>query len=93
MSDSPFTGPNKVEGKVCVSLRKMNLHYKISPGIGLSDNRAVEIRCFKSFTAYETASIESGGGGDIQQHTGDLREVNNKQFQMIEALKAYFPDS
>jgi hypothetical protein len=38
MSDSPFTGPNKVEAKVCVSLRKMNLHYKISPGVGLSDN-------------------------------------------------------
>jgi hypothetical protein len=38
MSDSPFTGPNKVEGKACVSLRKMNLHYKISPGIDLSDN-------------------------------------------------------
>jgi hypothetical protein len=37
-SDSPFTGPSKVEGKVCFSLRKMNLHYKISPGIGLSDN-------------------------------------------------------
>jgi hypothetical protein len=38
MIDSPFTGPNKVEEKVCVSLRKMNLHYKISPGIGLSNN-------------------------------------------------------
>jgi hypothetical protein len=38
MSNSPFTGPNKVEGKVYVSLRKMNLHYKISPGMGLSDN-------------------------------------------------------
>src|SRR4051812_25400361 len=47
-SDSPFTGPNKVEGKVCVSLRKMNLHYKISPGIGLSDNQVVEIRCLKA---------------------------------------------
>jgi hypothetical protein len=47
-NDSPFTGPNKVEGKVCVSLRKMNLHDKISPGIGLSDDRAVEIRCLKA---------------------------------------------
>jgi hypothetical protein len=37
-SDSPFTGPNKVEGKVCVTFRKMNLHYKILPEIGLSDN-------------------------------------------------------
>jgi hypothetical protein len=37
-SDSPFTGPNKVEVKVCVSLRKMNIHYRISPGIGLSNN-------------------------------------------------------
>jgi hypothetical protein len=64
-SDSPFTGPNKVEGKVCVSLRKMNLHYKISPGIDLSDNQAVEIRCLKSFAAYETASIECCGGGNI----------------------------
>jgi hypothetical protein len=72
-SDSPFTGPNKVEGKVYVSFRKMNLHYKISPRIGLSDNRAVEIRCFKSFTAYETASIESGGGGgDVQRRIRDL---------------------
>jgi hypothetical protein len=48
MSGSPFTGHNKVEGKVCVSLRKMNLHYNISPGIGLSDNRVVEIRWFKA---------------------------------------------
>jgi hypothetical protein len=48
MSNSPFTGPNKVEGKVYVSLRKMNLHYKISPGIGLSDNQAVEIRCLEA---------------------------------------------
>jgi hypothetical protein len=74
-SGSPFTGPNKVEGKVCVSLRKMNLHYKISPGIDLSDNRAVEIRWFKSFTAYETASVESGGGGGgvVQRRAGDLR--------------------
>jgi hypothetical protein len=52
----------------------------------------VEIRCFKSFTAYETASIESGGGGNVQRCTGDLREVDNKQFQTIEASKAYFPD-
>jgi hypothetical protein len=37
-SDSPFTGPNKVEGKVHVSLTKMNLRYKISPGIGVSNN-------------------------------------------------------
>jgi hypothetical protein len=44
MSDSAFTGPNKVEGKVCVSLRKMNLHHKISPRIGLSDDQAVKIR-------------------------------------------------
>jgi hypothetical protein len=68
MSGSSFTGPNRVEGKVCVSLslRKMNLHYKISLGIDLSDDRAVEIRCFKSFAAYETASIESGGGGAVQ---------------------------
>jgi hypothetical protein len=55
----------------------MNLHYKISPGIDLSDNRAVEIRWFKSFTAYETASVESGGGGGgggvVQQRAGDLR--------------------
>jgi hypothetical protein len=63
-SDSPFTGPNKVGGKVCVSLRKMNLHYKISPGIGLNNNRVVEI-CFKSFAAYETASVERGGGGVV----------------------------
>jgi hypothetical protein len=47
---------------------------------------------FKSFTAYETASIESGGGGDVQQRTGDLREVDDKQFQTIEAPIAYFPD-
>jgi hypothetical protein len=53
----------------------------------------VEIRCFKSFAAYEPASIESGGGGDVQRHTGDLGEVDDKQFQTIEALKAYFPDS
>jgi hypothetical protein len=51
----------------------MNLHYKISPGIGLSDDRAVEIGRFKSFTAYETASIESGGGGVVRRHAGDLR--------------------
>jgi hypothetical protein len=44
---------------------------------------------FKSFAAYETASIESGGGGDIQRRTGDLGEVDNKQLQPIEALKAY----
>jgi hypothetical protein len=72
MSGSPFTGPNKVEGKVCVSLRKLNLHYKISPGVDLSDNQAVEIRWFKSFAAYETASIESGGGGVIQRRARDL---------------------
>jgi hypothetical protein len=47
---------------------------------------------FKSFAAYETASIESGGGGDVQQCTGDPGEVDDKQFQMIEGLKAYFPD-
>jgi hypothetical protein len=62
MGGNPFTGPNKFEGKVCVSLRKMNLHYKISPGIGLSDNQVVEIRCFESFTAYGTASVECSGG-------------------------------
>jgi hypothetical protein len=35
----------------------------------------VEIRWFKSFTAYETASVESGGGGGgvVQQCAGDLR--------------------
>jgi hypothetical protein len=44
---------------------------------------------FKSFAAYETASIESGGGGDIQRHTGDLGEVDNKELQTIEAPKAY----
>jgi hypothetical protein len=73
MSDSPFTGPNKVEGKVCVPLRKMNLHYKISPGIGLSDNRVVEIRCFKSFATYKKASVERGGDGVVRRHAGELR--------------------
>jgi hypothetical protein len=48
MSGSPFTGHNNVEGKVYVSLRKMNLHYKISPGIGLSDDQALKIRCLKA---------------------------------------------
>ncbi|KAJ7732100.1 hypothetical protein B0H14DRAFT_2639932 [Mycena olivaceomarginata] len=58
--DGCVQGPNKVEGK-------------ISPGIGLSDNRAVEIRWFKSFAVYETASVESGGGGGVvQQRAGDL---------------------
>jgi hypothetical protein len=49
-------------------------------------------KLFKSFAAYETTSIECGGGDDIQRRTGDLREVDNKQFQMREAPKAYFPD-
>jgi hypothetical protein len=31
---------------------------------------------FNSFAAYEIASIECGGGGDVWQHTGDLREVD-----------------
>jgi hypothetical protein len=44
---------------------------------------------FESFAAYETTSIESGGGGDVQQRTGDLGEVGDKQFQTIEAPKAY----
>jgi hypothetical protein len=47
---------------------------------------------FKSFAAYETTSIECGGGGDVRQRAGDLREVDDKQIQMIEAPKAYFPD-
>jgi hypothetical protein len=43
---------------------------------------------FKSFAAYETAIIESGGGGNVQRHTGDPREVDDKQIQTIEAPKA-----
>jgi hypothetical protein len=33
-----------------------------------------------------------GDSGGIQTQTGDLEEVNNKQFQMKQALKAYFPE-
>jgi hypothetical protein len=68
----------------------MNPHHKISPGIGLSDNQAMEIR-YKSFAATKQTSVVcgGGGGGNIQQRTG---EADNKQFQMMKAPRAYFPD-
>jgi hypothetical protein len=55
----------------------MNLHYKISPGVDLSDNRAVEIRWFKSFAAYETASVESGGSGGVVS-SNDVQETSDR---------------
>jgi hypothetical protein len=92
MSDSPFTGPNKVVGKVCVSLRKMNLRYKISPGIGLSNNRAVEIRCLKALQLMRqqvSRVVVVVSSNDVQE-TSERSTI--KQFQMIEAPVAYFPD-
>jgi hypothetical protein len=93
MGDSPFTGPNKVEGKLCVSLRKMNLHYKILPGIALSDNRAVEIRCLKASQLMRQQVLRMV----VVVSSNNVQETSNrsaiKQFQMIEALVAYFPDA
>jgi hypothetical protein len=54
----------------------MNLHYKISPGIDLSDNQAVETRWFKSFAAYETASVESGGV--VVVSSNDVQETSDR---------------
>jgi hypothetical protein len=84
MSGSPFTGPNRIEGKVCVSLRKMNLHYKISPGIGLSDNRAVEIRFLKALQLMrqQVLRVVVVVSSDDVQETSDRSTI--KQFQMIE---------
>jgi hypothetical protein len=70
----------------------MNLHYKISPGIGLSDNQAMEIRYFKSFAAMRQASVVCGGGDNTQRRAGDLKEVDDKQFPHDTRSKAYFPD-
>jgi hypothetical protein len=81
MSDSPFTGPNKVEGKVCVSLRKMNLHHKISPGIGLSNNQAVEIRCLKALQLMRQQVLRVVvvvTSNDVQE-TSERSTINNSR--------------
>jgi hypothetical protein len=70
----------------------MNLHYKISPGIDLSDNQAMEIRCLKASQAMRQASVVCGGSDGIQRWAGDLKEVNDKQFPDNTSSKAYFPD-
>jgi hypothetical protein len=68
----------------------MNLHYKISPGIGLSDDQAMEIRCLKALQLMRQA-IVCGGSGGIQRWTGDLEKVNNKQFPDDTSSESLFP--
>jgi hypothetical protein len=46
---------------------------------------------FKSFAAYDTASIETGGGGDVQRCTGDLREVDDKTIPNNRSPNSLFP--
>jgi hypothetical protein len=69
----------------------MNLHYKISPGIGLSNNQAMEMRCLKALQLMRQASVVCGGGGGIKRQTGDLEEVDNKQFPDGTSSKSLFP--
>jgi hypothetical protein len=68
----------------------MNLHYNISPGIGLKDNRAMEIRCLKVLQLRRQASVVCGGVG-VQRQTGDLKRVDNRQFPDDTSSKSLFP--
>jgi hypothetical protein len=51
----------------------------------------MQSRCLKALQLMRQASVVCSGGG-IQRRTGDLKEVDNKQFQTIQARKAYFPE-
>jgi hypothetical protein len=71
----------------------MNLHYKISPGIGLSDDQAVEIRCLKALQLLRQQVLRVVvvvSSNDVQE-TSDRSTI--KQSQTIEAPIAYFPDA
>jgi hypothetical protein len=71
----------------------MNLHYKISPGINLSNNQAMEIRCLKASQLMRQANVVCGGGGGIQRQVGDLKEVDSKQFPDDTSSENLFPRS